>query len=184
MMRRRNNKAFTLIEIMVVVAIMAIALTMSYPAIREAVHREPLTQAVRDVMEGCRKARSRAILSGKPSELRISQDGHIEVGDAPVDADPNQVRTSSSPIHPILEIPDAPVKKGPEGFSAQLSDSVAVEMFDINFQDYMHTDGARVVFYPNGTCDEMTLVLFGSSGGERRKITLEVVTALAEVEAL
>ncbi len=185
--RRLYLKAFTLIEIMVVVAVLAIVLTMSFPAIREAVHREALTQGVRDVMEGCRKARARAILSGAPSELRISQDGHIEVGDVAADVDPSLNSSSSQnnqPTRPVIELPDAPAKKPGESFSAQLSDTVAIELFDINFQDFMRTDGASVHFFPNGTSDEMTIVLYGPASGQRRKISLEVVTGLAEVDAL
>jgi hypothetical protein len=38
---------------------------------------------------------------------------------------------------------------------------------------------ARVHFFPNGTCDELTLVLHSSD--EWEKITLEFSTALASV---
>jgi hypothetical protein len=37
-------------------------------------------------------------------------------------------------------------------------------------------------FYPNGTCDEFTLVLHGEND-EWRKITLEVVTGLPDVSS-
>ena len=40
---------------------------------------------------------------------------------------------------------------------------------------------AEVRFYPNGTCDELTLVLL-SERQERRNIWLEVVTGLAFME--
>ncbi len=39
---------------------------------------------------------------------------------------------------------------------------------------------ARVRFFPNGTSDEMTLIMH--SGDQYRKITLEVTTGLASVE--
>ena len=184
-MKTRRESAFTLIEIMVVVAIVAIMLTLSYPAIREAVHRGPLTQAVLDITKGCRKARERAILSGKPAELRFYQDGRIEVADAPVDADPNANSSAGSqPAAPVSNTPETAPRLNSTAFSAQLSDSVAISKIFINFVDYMHTDGARVVFYPNGTSDEFTMEFISAEGGERRLITLEVVTGLAEVKAL
>jgi hypothetical protein len=52
-------------------------------------------------------------------------------------------------------------------------------MLDINLLEYKDSDEARVRFFPNGTSDEMTLVL--QSGDDYRKITLEVTTALTSV---
>ena len=52
-------------------------------------------------------------------------------------------------------------------------------MLDINLLEYWRSDKARVRFFPNGTCDEMTLVLH--SGDDVAKITLEFATALASV---
>ena len=40
---------------------------------------------------------------------------------------------------------------------------------------------ARVRFFPNGTCDEMTIVLHSPDNGEWHKIALEVTTSLATV---
>lgn len=177
---RSNRKAFTLIEIMLVVAIMGIAMTMSYPAISDMVHRAPLSQGVRDLMEGCRKARAIAILQGSPTELRIyPQDGRIEVAAVAVDADPTV--TETAPKSGIIAEPSVEAKPA-MGFSAQLSDRIRIEMVDVNFIEYKDADMARVRFYPNGTSDEFTMVL--NSETEFRKITLEVVTALAQVEAI
>ena len=175
---RQEAPAFTLIEIMLVVAIMGIAMTMSYPAISNMVHRAPLSQGVQDLMEGCRKARAIAILQGSPTELRIyPQDGRIEVAAVPVDAEPTTTETAAKPV--IIADPET---KPALGFTAQLSDSIRIEMVDVNFIEYKDADMARVRFYPNGTSDEFTMVL--NSETEFRKITLEVVTALAQVEAI
>jgi type II secretory pathway pseudopilin PulG len=165
---------------MVVVAIMAIAITMSYPAIRDAVHRAPLTQAVMDVMKGCREARSRAILKGVPAELRVYQDGRLEVADCPPDQNFAAV-PASVPTSPV-NFGEGDSHKTVGGFSGQIPDTVAIELFEINFTDYMNTDGARIRFYSNGTSDELTMVLL--CNGERRKISLEVVTALADAQAM
>jgi len=53
-------------------------------------------------------------------------------------------------------------------------------MLDVSLMEGKDTDEVDVHFHPNGTCDEMTLVLF--SDGEYRRITLEPVTALAHAD--
>ena len=173
-----RSEAFTLIEIMLVVAIMAIALTFSYPAISDMVHRAPMTQAVKDIMDACRHARSQAILTGTPMELRIyPQDMRIEVAVAPSDAVPGSTPPESSGDAPAST---GYVPKSPYISSAQISDQIRLEMVDVNFTEYKDADIARVRFYPNGTCDELTMVI--RSDLEWRKISLEVVTSLAQVE--
>jgi prepilin-type N-terminal cleavage/methylation domain-containing protein len=184
-LRTPHSMGFTLIEIMLVVAILIIALAFSYPAISDMVHRAPMTQAVKDVMDACRHARSQAILTGQPMELRIyPQDMRIEVAQVPADAPPPNA-TPSSPASGAADGGEPPVKtyapKGPYISSAQLSGELRIEMVDVNFTDYKDADLARVRFYPNGTCDEMTLVLH--SDLEYRKISLEVVTSLVQVES-
>ena len=55
-------------------------------------------------------------------------------------------------------------------------------MLDINLTEYKDAGEARVRFFPDGTSDEMTLIIH--SGDQYRKITLEVTTGLASVEAI
>jgi prepilin-type N-terminal cleavage/methylation domain-containing protein len=68
-----------------------------------------------------------------------------------------------------------------EGFSGQLPGNVYIEMLDVNFTEFKDWDDARVRFYPNGMCDEMTLVL-RSDKNEYRLISLEITTGLTSVE--
>jgi prepilin-type N-terminal cleavage/methylation domain-containing protein len=187
---RDNRSAFTLIELMMVVAIMGICLAFGIPAISNMVHRAPLTQAVVDVTEACRKARAIAILRDQPMEMLIYSDGRIQVSAAQTAAvaDANADGSVAPPPAKNTVLAAAAAEANPpphpqsDGFSAQLSDTVAVELIDVNFVDYMGADVARVRFYPNGTSDEFTMVL--KKDNERRKISLEVVTGLAQVEAL
>lgn len=178
-----KKRGFTLIEIMLVVAVMGVALAMSYPALKEAIHRAPINQAVKDVMEACRLARARAILKGVPSEMRIyAAEYKIEVVDAPPETSP-----TDDPVAPPIAVPtrvaivDPDAEKKPaNAFSESWSDSVAILAIGVNFVDLHDADMARVRFYPNGTCDEFTMVF--QADGQRRKISLEVVTGLASVE--
>ena len=61
------------------------------------------------------------------------------------------------------------------GLSAKLADSVIIEMLDINMSgvEYRDAEVARVRFYPNGTCDELRIVL--STASKQFGIELEVI---------
>jgi hypothetical protein len=64
--------------------------------------------------------------------------------------------------------------------SAVISDRVVIEMLDVNLTEYKDEEFARVRFYPNGTCDEFTLILH-SEKGEFLQIATEITTGLTVV---
>ncbi|HKS36999.1 MAG TPA: prepilin-type N-terminal cleavage/methylation domain-containing protein [Verrucomicrobiae bacterium] len=171
---RRSVEGFTLIEIMIVIGIVAMILVMGMPSIIQSVRKDPLRQAVSDLMEGCSYARAQAILQGFPQELVIrAVDGHFTVRRVPINA------TGSSGESPI-ETPGA--TPAPAPFSARLHEDIAVILLDVNFRDQMEAEESHVRFYPNGISDEFTIVVETPYG--RRKISLECVTGLADVEVL
>src|SRR6266536_4867171 len=63
--------AFTLLEIMVVMAIMGIVMAISIPTMYQQLHPESMRKAVSQVMEACAHARARAILGGVETDLVI-----------------------------------------------------------------------------------------------------------------
>ena len=67
--RSRDSEGFTLIEVMVVVAILALTLTIGYPAFVSMRQRQGLTRAQTDLQEACRDARRHAILTAQPTFL-------------------------------------------------------------------------------------------------------------------
>jgi hypothetical protein len=77
--------------------------------------------------------------------------------------------------------PDQPAVTPGVGQSAVIPEDIMIEMLDINLSEYRESEWARVRFYPNGTSDELTLVL-RSSRNEWKKVTLEVTTGLASVD--
>jgi len=157
---------FTLIELMMVVAIMGLLMATGVPAILSVTREAPMRKAVNDVLDICSHARAQAILRGQtmivvfhPRLRQVALSGGAD---------------ASMPAAPATRVGRASVN------SAEFDPSVVIEGLGINNFDYTDSDGeARVRFFANGTSDEMTLVL--SSGGEYRKITLEVTTALASV---
>lgn len=166
------QRAFTLIEVMVVVGVLGMVMAMGFPAIYRVVHKESLTRAVNDVVRTCERARTQAIMSGNAADaVFYPLDKRMDVAAGSTASD-DKTGEGAAPT-------TAPVSRT----GAQLPDNITLEMLDVNFIEYKEAEEARVRFYPNGTCDEMTVVL-RSDHNEYRKITLEITTALASVEAI
>ncbi len=180
-----RRQAFTLIELMVVIAIIAIIMTMGIPFVRMAIDNgKGMTKAMKDIQEACSHARAIAILQQTTSELRIHPNaGVFEVSgsSAPVRSDD----TFSPDVHGNEWRSSARSSSGGDGgsgFKATLPTGIRIEGLGVNGEDWTEDEVARVRFYPNGTCDAMSVVLI-SDENERRNIWLEVVTGLPEVES-
>jgi len=145
-----RRQAFTLIEIMIVVAIIGLMAAISAPALLSMLQKDGMRKAEADVTELLGDARAQAILKGQTTDVSFR----------PAD---NQLDSST-------------------GKSVTLAEGIAMEGIGINLMDFSETEVSRVRFFPNGTSDELTLVLH--SGDDWRKITLEFSTALARAEPL
>jgi prepilin-type N-terminal cleavage/methylation domain-containing protein len=148
-------RAFTLIEIMVVVAIMAIILAAGLPSIYGLFHKEGLRKTTSEILETCQSARASAILSGSPVDLVFH------------------------PREGTCETASAKGGYGSWAHSAKI-ENCTIEMLDVNLQECKDFDTVKVRFNANGTCDEMTLVL-QSNNNEWRKISLDILTGLPSV---
>jgi type II secretory pathway pseudopilin PulG len=161
---------------MVVVGIMAIVMTMTVPFVYKVRHREAINKAVRDVMEVCSQARAQAILQGKMTELLFyPKQKRCQVAGYAGEKTPAPEE--------LGEAGAAPPPPANSGLGATINDTITIEMLDVNLTEYKGEDFARVRFFPNGTCDEFTLVLH-SDKGEWYKIWLEITTSLANVGAV
>jgi prepilin-type N-terminal cleavage/methylation domain-containing protein len=145
-----RRRAFTLIEIMIVVAIIGLIAAMGIPSMLQMLKKDGMRQAVSDVTDLLGNVRADAILKGKTDDVTF---------------------------HPADNRLDSSIGK-----SVTLPDGVAMEGIGINLKDFSETEESHVFFFPNGTCDEMTLVLH--SGADWRKITLEFSTSIATAEPL
>ena len=181
---RNTCPAFTLIELMVVVAIMGIVMTISIPTLYRQLHPESMRKAVSDVMEACSTARARAILDSTGVDLVIhpAERQFDVVAGASRAAQVDPLFSPDVAGNDWRTPPRSAASGGGGGFSVRLSDKIMIEGLGINGEDYTEDSEGRVRFYPNGTSDEFSIVLL-SDRAERRNITLEVVTGLADVES-
>lgn len=169
---RSSRDGFTLIEIMVVVGIMGIILATAIPSILRVGRKEGMRKATSDVVEVCSNARAQAILRGTQMDVVFHPlDKRLEVGGGAGESNASQTGG---------DIPADPTAHSGSGLSAQLAEDISIEMLDINLLEYRESEYARVRFFPNGTSDELTVILH-SANNEWRKISLEPTTGLASV---
>jgi prepilin-type N-terminal cleavage/methylation domain-containing protein len=143
---------FTLIEVMMVVAILGLILTMGMPAFLHVMRREGMRKAEYDMVEACKEARRAAIMNNQETDLVIY------------------------PLTGAFEVPGAFAQ-------VQLPADIHVETLGVNFVESKMADQARVHFFPNGTCDEFTIVL-ASNGGGLIEVDLDTIAALPVVKNL
>jgi len=151
---------------MIVVAIIGLMASMSVPSILQTFRKEGMRKAVSDIMDLCNDARTQAIFSGRPAQIDFyPSDKRIELASASTNQPP---AAGGSPAAPPTSAK-----------SVTLPANMDIEMLDIDMIDCRAQPKASVKFNPNGTCDELTLILH--AGDDWEKITLEYSTAQASV---
>jgi Tfp pilus assembly protein FimT len=168
-----------MLEIMMVVAILGLMMAISVPAILRTMHQEPLRKAVNDVKTICYNARAQAILHGVTTSVVFHpRDGEVTLSSL---ADTAAKDAFTSPDASSRENSTAPVTTSALN-STKFDDSIIIDMLDVNLSENKDASEARVRFFPDGTSDEMTLIIH--SIDQYRKMTLEVTTGLVSVEAI
>ena len=159
----RLRPGFTLIEVMVVVGIIGMMVAMGAPSLYHMLHKEGFRKTVTGTMELCNMARAQAILQGITAEVVFHpRERRCELGNAGAATQTGAPGGMSGPI--------------------EFGDRVAIEMLDVNLLEYKDAAVARVRFFPDGTSDEMTLIL-RSDKNEWRKISLEITTGLPTLDS-
>ena len=145
---KRLSAGFTLVEMMVVVAIMGLLLGLAVLNFRAISQKEPLEQAVSDVEGLCRRARSEAIVKSRAMDLTIdSGTGQLLLSTAPhaINSSDPETGAFTSTLQEAVGID-------------QTSPSSDVEMEIVIPEDIMDSETPGVVvirFYPNGTAEPL-----------------------------
>ena len=164
------KRAFTLVEIMVVVAIIAILVGISVPTIRAYFNQAPLEKAISDLEGLCRTARAEAIVKQRSMLLTLNDgDNSLTLATAP--------RVVSEPDEVTGEL----VRTTEE---ASVLDQVTldVELQIIEPQSLELGEDLQIRFYPNGTSHPLEVTI--TSGGEGYRLVLDPVTGHAKVTNL
>jgi prepilin-type N-terminal cleavage/methylation domain-containing protein len=161
------RRAFTLIEVMVVVGVIGLLAAMGLPSIFKALEKEGMRKAVSDVNDVFFSAREQAIVFNKtvavtfhPRDRQFGVDGTTGTGETVVNT--HSGRTVMATL--------------PEG--------IDFGMLDIYRKEYVQSDWAKIYFNPDGTSDEAVIVLLAKGGGKSEKLTLEYATGTAVVSAV
>lgn len=172
---------------MVVCGIIGLVLTIAVPTIYRYFNPDSLNGTVRTFVEACANARSYAILNGVYTELVIhpqSRSYEVTVGTSTAPStEPQRLESLSVSGEEwrMAEREKPPTGGGANIFSGRISQKLIIEMIDINREECKDYEMARVRFYPNGISDEFNLILRDPEHDQWRRITVEVVTGLADV---
>ena len=160
-----DNPAFTLMELMVVVAIIGLLAAMGLPSFFKALQKEGMRKGVSDVEDVFFSAREQAIVGNKPvAVVFIPNKNQFGVEGTAVSGNTTIVNVHSG-----------------KTVAATLPDGIAFGMLDIYHKDYVQSDMARIWFNADGTSDEAVIVLI--HGAQAEKITLEYATGMPVVSA-
>lgn len=171
---RSRRAGFTLIEIMVVVGIMGLILMIGIPNIYQMAKKEGMRRALTDMKEVLAEARRKAILSGKEAQLKFyPMDRRFEITGGAATVTTHDGATGDAPT-------ESSAPPGNNINAGTLPADISFGMLQVNLLNFRESDWTRVRFFPNGTSDELRLVLV-SETGEVRGLELESTTGFAHV---
>lgn len=177
-----RRSAFTLLELLVVVAIMAIVMTIGIPFMRTAIDSpKGMKGAFKAIDDACKAARAFAILQQTTTEIRIHDSGTIEMS-VVGDGSASRQSCSGAPAGESSEEGRSGKGSSQGGGPWKLPEGVGIEAILANGQDVTDLEVARVQFRANGTCDELQIVLYQPDTGVKRMVWLDVVTATVDFE--
>ena len=169
------EQGFTMLEIMIVIAMAALVMVVSIPFVQRTVRQDAVYTAVKVVEDACRNARALAIFNNAPADLVINpQEKSFAVR-------PGLARASLPPRDG--DAPKPAPKHSLKPYSGAFAEEVTIELLDVNFTELRDSEEATVRFHPNGTADEFT-IFFRIGATAARKISLDIVTGLPALEVI
>lgn len=164
----RGSGAFTLIEIMMVIGLIAIMFTVAIPAFTRDYNRRPMKVATEQLIELLNTVRREAIINGMTAELRV---------------DPQAYTFDVVSRGALTSTPGMQGRLTRGLYHLKLPDEIGIELIAVNFELLKDADSAVARFYANGTCEEFTVVI-RSLQGEFRKISVDPITSRTDYEVI
>ena len=162
------KRAFTLVELMVVVAVMGLLIGISIPAFRKIMNKAPLEQGISDVESLCRQARAEAIVKQRAMDVVLNETEEIVA-----------LTTAARVINAPDPFTGLMIKTTEE---TRLIDQAFLEVdlqIIVPAPDEFTLDEIRIRFYPNGTSETLALRVAGDD--EAYLLTLDPVTGRTSV---
>jgi len=178
-------RAFTLIELMIVIAIMAVVMSLSIPTFYRSLERDTIRQATQQILEVCNEARTQAILSGRPCDLVIQPSERMLTVQASPDPGQSEEERMLEEAEKAVARLAADQEGQPEAEDhGGLPEGIAIMFIGVNFvPDLQNAEAVPVRFYPNGTGDEFAM-LIRSDQNDWRKFTMDVATGVVKWEVV
>lgn len=166
--RSQNRTAFTLLELLLVLAVLVMIAAIAAPSITRAFKRQTLKKSGDLIRAEWARARTRAMTTGHVQIFRCSLGGNQYRTDAWVSASNASGIQGAAPAaalqQPVAGPGLASFEKLPDGVNFYGSESVA-ESRDLATDSEVaammgHAQERRIYFYPDGTSSTAQLVLF------------------------
>ena len=147
-----KSRAFTVIEILVVIAVAAMLVGVSFFSWRAYQKSAPLIQTLDYVEQYCALARSKAIMRQQPMDLVLLEGEIVLMSAAHAVESVNEFDEVTQNVNAAQELQ-----------RAEFSPDVTITIQEPILEDDTG-EGTYVRFYPNGTSEPLQLLIEGSGG--------------------
>ena len=178
----RSDCAFTLVEVLIVLSLLLVILTVSWPSVMRYNQKQQLKQSAMVIQTQLSAARMRAIENSTAFEFSYQRSGRrYSVTPAlktnAIVLPGSMTKTVATAFETIVsELPSGIVFAEHDGAPGRGSDA---KWINVNGEDW----SVPVVFYPDGTSDQSDLILLDKSG-QLISIKIRGLTGMVKVGRL